>query len=210
MKTRTALSRLLASSFLAILSVAAASATTLTGSFTTDDQSFQYVWNLTQASTITAATNSYASGGFVPVLSLFNDSTGVFIAVDGGSGSCSNGRGMDSVTGICNDAYLSQSLAAGSYRVVLTELDNFPNGNYSAGFSEAGNGNFTAGFCNASGPFQEIDLAPCVQRSGSYSLNLTAASAAVPEPGSAALFLPVLAFAAWRFSSAGSRRRRLS
>ena len=209
MHMRTTISRLVASCSFAFLTVAAASATTLTGSFTTDDQSFQYVWNLSQASTVTAATTSYASGGFVPVLSLFDNTSGAFIAVDGGAGSCANGRGTDPTTGICNDAYLKQSLAAGSYRVVLTQFDNFPNGsNISAGFSEMGNGNFTAGFCNASGPFQEIDLAPCVQRTGNYSLNLNAANAAVPEPGSAALVLPALAFAAWRFSSARNRKTR--
>ena len=193
-----------------VLSGAAASATTLTGAFTTDDQSFQYTWNLSQATTVTAATNSYASGGFVPVLSLFNATTGAFVAVDGGDASCSSGRMMDGATGLCNDAFLSASVAAGSYRVVLTEFDNFPNGNFSDGFSEAGNGNFTSSVCGTSGPFWETDLAPCAQRTGNYSLNLSTATSATPEPATVWLMLPVVALAAYRFRGAKKQASRIS
>ena len=51
---------------LAFLNSAPASATTLTGAFTTDDQLFQYTLNLSQPSTAVAYTTSYATGGFVP------------------------------------------------------------------------------------------------------------------------------------------------
>ena len=193
-----------------VLSGAAASATTLTGSFTGDDQSFQYTWNLAQATTVTAATTSYAAGGFVPVVSLFNATTGAFVAVDGGDASCTNGRMKDGTTGLCNDAFLNTAVAAGSYKVVLTEFDNFPNGNFSDGFSEAGNGNFTSAACGTSGPFWETDLAPCVQRTGNYSLNLSTASTATPEPATVWLILPVLAIAAYRFRRVKTQAARIS
>ena len=192
------------------LSGAAASATTLNGSFTTDDQSFTYTWNLAQATTVTAATTSYAAGGFVPVLSLFNATTGAFIAVDGGDAMCTNGRMKDGATGLCNDAFLNTAVSAGSYKVVLTEFDNFPNGNLSDGFSETGNGNFTSAVCSTSGPFWETDLAPCVQRTGNYSLNLTTASTATPEPATVWLMLPVLAIAAYRFRRLKAQSARIS
>lgn len=185
---------------LAIVNAAPASASTMAGKLLTDDQVVQFTWNLTQASNVVAYTDSYASGGFVPVLSLFDGSTGAFIASDGGDASCSHGRMMDAGTGICNDAYLTASLAKGSYTVALTEFFNYPNGpNLSNGFSQAGMGNFTSGVCSgAAGPFFETDLAPCVQRTGNYSVNLSA-TAATPEPATVWLFLPVMALAAYSY-----------
>ncbi|MDQ2712531.1 MAG: DVUA0089 family protein [Acidobacteriota bacterium] len=183
---------------------ASASAATLTGTFTTDDQLAQYTWNLAQPSNIVAYTDSYASGGFVPVISLFDGTSGAFIASDGGDVSCSGGRMMDGTTGICNDAYLSTSLAKGSYTVVLSEFFNFPKGsNLSDGFTENGAGNFTSSVCSATGAFYETDLAPCVQRTGNYSLNLTSTS--TPEPSTGWLALPALALAAYRFRRLKSR-----
>ncbi len=184
--------------FAGLAATTAASATTLNGSFTTDDQMFQYTWALPQASSVTAITTSYASGGFVPVLSLF-DASGTFIASDGGDASCTDGRMADAATHLCNDAYLHTSLAAGSYRLVLTEFFNYPNGDYSQGFSEQGAGNFTSGVCSTSGPFWESDVTPCVQRSGNYSVTVTSGSATTPEPATAWLILPVLAIAGFRF-----------
>lgn len=187
---------------LAFFNSAPASATTITGAFSTDDQVFQYTWNLSRPSTVVASTSSYATGGFVPVLSVFSAATGAFIIGDGGDASCSSGRMMDATTGICNDAYLSTSLAKGSYIVALTEFYNYPAGsNLSNGFTETGSPNFTSSVCSgASGPFYETDLSPCVKRTGNYSLNLSA-NVATPEPATAWLFLPVIAFAVYSYRS---------
>lgn len=188
---------------LAFVSTGALSAASFSGSFTSDDQMFQTSLSLAGPSTITAYTTSYASGGFVPVVSLFNQTTGAFIATDGGDASCTNGRMMDATTGICNDASLSSPVATGNYLVVLTEFYNFPNGNFAAGFGQAGTGDFTSSACGTSGPFWETDLAPCVQRTGSYSLNLS--SIATPEPATAWLILPILAFGVSRFRKTQGR-----
>ncbi len=192
---------------LGFVSAGAVSAASYSGSFTSDDQMFETSLSLTGPSTVTAYTTSYASGGFVPVVSLFNQTTGAFIFSDGGDASCTNGRMKDATTGICNDAYLSQSVAKGNYLLVLTEFYNFPNGpDFVNGFSQAGNGNFTSSACpGTSGPFWETDLAPCVQRSGFFSL--TTPSATTPEPATAWLTLPVIAFGIWRLKKTQSQTK---
>lgn len=186
------LSRLFCCFVLSFVTAGAASAASFSGNFTSDNQVFQTNLTLTAPSALVAYTDSYATGGFVPVLSLFNQATGGFIALNGGNASCTNGRLKDATTGLCDDAYLSVSLSAGNYLIVLTQFYNFPNGNYSDGFSQAGTGNFTAAACNATGSFWQIDVNPCVPRSGSYALTITAASP-VPEPATSCLLLGALA-----------------
>ncbi len=166
---------------MALASAQSVGATTLTGSFSSDDQLVELTWTTPVATTLAAYTTSYASGGFVPVISLFDQPTGNYITFDGGDASCSNGIIKDPATGMCDDAYLSQRVAAGSYRVVLSEFYNLPNGNFGDGFSEAGAGNFTAGACNASGAFWQVDVNPCIERTGHYSLHVNSATP-VPEP----------------------------
>lgn len=165
---------------------------TFTGSFTSDDQLFQTAWTTQTPTTFTAYTTSYASGGFVPVISLFNQATGDYLSFNGGDASCSAGRMKDAGTGLCDDAYLSRLLPAGSYWVVLSQFYNLPNGNYSDGFSQTGTGNFTAAACNATGSFWQVDANPCVQRTGNYALTLNAATP-VPEPATGYLLLGALA-----------------
>ena len=129
------------------------------------------------------------AGGFVPVISIFNASTGVLVASDGADGVCQGGMNKDSVTHMCDDAYLSLKLSAGNYILALGEFFNVPIGpNLSDGFLEQGQGNFTAQTCGTSGPFWQTDIAPCVQRDGSFTLN----AAAVPEPGTLWLALPAI------------------
>lgn len=168
---------------------------TFTGSFTSDGQLFQTAWTTQTSATFTAYTTSYASGGFVPVISLFDQATGDYLGFNGGDASCSGGRMKDAGTGLCDDAYLSRLLPAGSYWVVLSQFYNLPNGNYSDGFSQAGVGNFTAAACQTTGPFWQVDVSPCAQRSGSYALTINSA-AAVPEPATGCLILGVLTGAA--------------
>ena len=194
---------------LSLLSGPTAHAATMTGMLSSDDQTASFNWNLAQSSNVVAYTNSYASGGFVPVVSLFDVTSGNLVAVDGGDASCSNGRMMDSTTGICNDAYLAASLAKGSYVVVLSEFFNYPGATLSAPFSEAGAGDFTSGVCGTTGGFWETDLAPCVQRTNNYSLTLSSASTATPEPSTVWLTLPVLAVAVYRLRKSATRAKKL-
>jgi hypothetical protein len=134
---------------------------------------------------VDVSTTSYATGGFSPILSIF-DSTGLLV---------NYASGWDSNS----DAGLWWISDAGArYTIALTEYDNFPNGigggYLSDGFSHAGNGNFTAppGFPGGfyTGPDATVPL------TGNWRVTISAPDAAgtltasaVPEPASAVLTL---------------------
>jgi hypothetical protein len=186
---------------------------TYSGTFNTDDQLDVFNFTVSQASQVTFETDSYgggmlggstvAAGGFVPILTLFS-STGAFLAVDGGDGTCQAGMSSDATTGMCDDAEITSTLSPGAYSLVLSEFFNYANGpNLSDGFSETGQGDFTGPICGTTGGFYETDVAPCAQRTDAYSVTETATPlvAAAPEPGSLMLStLPIVAlcFARWR------------
>ena len=179
-----------------------ASATTFTdtGTFTTDNQVFETSFNVATASTYSLYTTSYGggtnlngtvslAGGFVPVLSLFN-ANGTIVAAEGASGICGGNAKVGSATKICDDASLQLALTSGTYILALTEFPNVAINNLSDGFLFASNPHETGSLCGKSGgTFLETDVAPCVQRDGSYAVNVTNASA-VPEPATWALMLP--------------------
>ena len=177
---------------------APASALSLTGTFSSDDQMFttKFIVPGSTSELTTLRTFSYAGGidalgqtvaegGFDPIVSLYN-ATGTLVGLS------DDGIGVpaDALSGVGADSLLSISLAPGVYQVVLTENDNFPNGDLSTGFSEAGNGDFTAGWdgCSASKFCDSYGFA----RTGNWSLDISAATpvtAAVPEPSGIALTL---------------------
>ena len=181
--------------------LATASSVTYTGTLGADDQVQLYTWNIAQNSQVVLSTDSYGggtangittpSGGFVPVISLF-DPSGNLIGSDGADGVCSGLMKADGVTNMCDDAYLSTTLAAGSYLVAVSEFFNVPNGpNVSNGFLMQGQGNFTGATCGTTGGFYETDVAPCVQRTGNFAITLST----VPEPATLSLLaLPLLVF----------------
>ena len=169
-----------------------AKAATISGSLLTDDQVFQYNFKTTSSQIYTFYTTSYggganldgtsaSAGGFVPTLTLFHKNGNV-IGPSGTSGA------VDPTTGLNDDAYLSEALSAGSYVLALTEFPNAAIGNLSDGFLFAHQGDFTGGLCGGSGSFLETDIAPCAQRTGNYTLNIS--TAATPEPASWLLVLP--------------------
>ena len=177
-----------------------ATSLTETGTFTTDNQVAEFDFTVTSPSTYTLYTTSYGgganltgtssvAGGFVPVLSLFQ-ANGTIVAADGGSGMCKGSAMMDSGTGMCDDAYLNLALTDGSYILALTEFPNGAINNLPDGFLFGGDPHATGTVCGQSGgTFLQSDVAPCVQRDGSYAVNVTNASA-VPEPPTWALMLP--------------------
>ncbi len=191
--------------FLTSLSITNIQAVTITqtGTFTTDDQIFQFLFNVPTAQTLLISTTSYGggvnlngtttvAGGFVPVVSLFS-ATGAIIGSDGADGmigGCRAGARMDSVTGMCDDAYLLTTVAAGNYTLTLTEFPNVPIGNLSDGFLFTGSPNITGNLCgSASGKFLQADVSPCVQRTGNFAANINT----VPEPSTIWLAVPALA-----------------
>lgn len=205
MNSKKLLSRLLTPLVLgfAIHQTANAASTVLTGNLATDDQVVSYNFTSAASQTYNFYTTSYGgganadgtmstAGGFVPVLTLFNASGSVIAP-------STTGGAMDSMTGLANDAFLTETLGPGSYVLDLSEFPNVANGNLADGFLFAGMGNFTGGLCGGSGSFLETDTIPCAQRSSSYTVNV--ATAATPEPATWLLVLPAtgLLFVGRRF-----------
>lgn len=164
-----------------------ASATTYQGNFAADNSTFRLQFNLTGPTTLTANTTSFANGGFDPILTLFNDATGLAIASDG-SGPEAGIR----------DASLSSMLGTGTYDLYLTEFPNAisPSGSLADGFLFASDPTATGDVCGvAGGMFLDASTSTCTQRTSAYSLSVTtsAVSAVTPEPPSALLVLLPLA-----------------
>lgn len=175
-----------------------ASSTTYSGTFAADDSVFQLPINVTGTQDYTFETTSYASGGFVPVLTLFS-STGAPVGFDGADGMCNGGETANSVTGMCDDAFLQETLTTGSYTLDLTEFPNVAIGSMSDGFLFAGDPTATGDVCGVSGGmFLQADVAPCVQLTDNYSLTVSNVNAsATPEPSTLLLMLPVAGFLAF-------------
>jgi len=174
-----------------------------TGTFNRDDNVQFFGFGLSSPASVTIRTFAYnggtnsagtviPGGGFDTTVSLFNLSTGALLGFnDDGSVPPLT---INPVTGFAGDSLLTLNLAAGTYRVTLTEFDNVPNGNFSAGFFEQGRGNFTPGLtgCPATA-FCAVSLnAPGFSlRNGNWALDIlgvTGTFALTPEPASYLLF----------------------
>lgn len=149
------------------------------GSFTRDDQTQFYRFDVVQPSLVNLGTTSFTSGGFSPVLSLFT-ATGTNPLIGRDNGVDRNG-----------DANLSISLMSGTYFLALTQYDNLAAGpGLGDGFLRQGDATFTREFSTtgATGPFLDIDGQ---QRTGVFAVTLAnvenAASVVVPEPSAAVL-----------------------
>lgn len=170
-----------------------ASSTTYSGTFAADNSVYQLPFTVTGNENFSFETTSYATGGFVPVLTLFSAS-GVPVGFDGADGMCNGSETPSSSTGMCDDAFLQETLSSGNYTLDLTEFPNVAIGDASDGFLFASDPTATGDVCGVSGGmFLESDLASCTQRTDAYSLtvNSTPAASPTPEPSTLLLFLPV-------------------
>lgn len=197
------------SAFLFVLTIAGfspASATPIVikGTLAQDDTVLTISLLLSQTSDLTAFTTSYgggtnldgtitAAGGFEPILSLFSPS-GAFLADDGGD--LFPHGAVDPTTGVAGDAFLHLAgLSPGSYTLALTEFFNFPNGNLSDGFFEAGQGNFTGPTCSqAAGSFLQTNLVSCPQRSANFALDISSTAVSEPPSWTIMMFALLLGF----------------
>ena len=163
-----------------------ASTFTTSGTFAADNSTFEYNFTDSGAAIFTAATNSYGSG-FVPVLTLYNDSTGLEID--------NSGSGL-------GDASLSDILNPGTYDLFLTEFPNVAVNNLADGFLFSADPSATGDLCGVSGGMF-YDVTTCnADPSASYAL--TASTAPTPEPATWLLVLPPAAYMLF------SQRRRRS
>lgn len=129
---------------------------------------------------ITNPTGSFGAGGFDPVLSLF-DGSGAFITADD-DGSAA----IDPVTGSAFDSLIVETLAAGTYTVVVSQFANFFNGvvgdDISLGFNFDGPPDNFTGFLCSNGSFCDVGGN---NRSNFFAVNVS--TQAVPEPSTLAL-----------------------
>jgi hypothetical protein len=116
-----------------------------TGCFGVDNDEQAFSFSLESPDLLNLSTGSWATGGFSPVLTLF-DAGGNQIAVDHGGvnsvdpslNTCGS-RGVGTADGesTCLDAFISTVLAPGDYTLVLTEAGNC------AGCGNLSTGNYT-------------------------------------------------------------------
>ncbi len=171
---------------LATASVAPAITISFDGNFNQDDDVVLFQYSVQNTGFVTVATTSFATGGFSPILTVF-DEFGVFLFENVGYASNS-------------DASLTwNSLAGAIYRVALTQYDNQSiasqtNGNLSEGFLRDGQGNYTAEPpFNNSVPGGKFLLPGPEVRSSAWAVEFNSADptleASIPEPSTAALGL---------------------
>lgn len=124
--------------WLAFSAAAVAGTADYSGRLTDDDERFALDFSLAASGPVQVDTRSFAAGGFAPVLSLFDDA-GQLLQLDVGSSHVCAGAGS-----FCWDAQLSLNLAAGAYRLVLTQDGNLPLGpGLADGFSMTGQPDYT-------------------------------------------------------------------
>jgi hypothetical protein len=205
---------------------ASAAAFSFSGTFNTDDE-FKLITFVAGANPVTLQTWSYAggldaagnliaAGGFAPVVTIYDATSGIgpsdpFVADQTSGAGCSTVAADPSSNGGCSDVLLpllpETTLTPGdTYLVVLTQSGNTRSGGtFGDGFLEDGQGNYTplfygcsaAAFCDPNDP---LDV-----RTGNWELDIVGATSAdsggspVPEPSYG---LPMLAAAAggllWR------------
>jgi hypothetical protein len=162
------------------------------GTFENDNDVLLFDFEVDVDSTVTVFSSSWVNGGFDPILSLF-DSAGNLIQQqdDGLNIGSTSSNGVSYNHGLW-DTYFSSFLTPGSYRVGITQYDNFANGPTLAdGFTYDGDGNenFTANFgCSQASfcgfPSQESETGdPNFNRTNAWEFHvLNVAQAGVVEP----------------------------
>ena len=153
-----------------------ASTFSTSGMFAADNSTFEYNFTDPGAAIFTAATTSYATG-FVPVLTLYNGTTGMEIDNSG--------------TGF-GDASLNDVLDPGTYDLFLTEFPNVAVNNLADGFLLSSDPSATGDQCGVAGGMFYNVITCAADSSNSYAL--TASTAPTPEPSTWLLVLPPAAF----------------
>lgn len=201
--------RRIAAALLALLpALDPVAATPTSGSFVYDDELVINRFDLGVTSQVSAATVSWAQGGFAPVLALFDDTSGLLLQLDRGDHVCGDpGAGAaDPATGFCWDAFFSTVLPAGHYALVLSQSGNEPAGDRGPGqtfaelYPQTGNVDYT-GLANLGQPGFHFISPGGFERNGSWSFDLRSTPLQVPEPA-----LPGLLVVAALALTAATRR----
>jgi hypothetical protein len=156
----------LAIGVLGITSSAKAADFSFRGNFPADDTVQFFNFTVNTGSDITLRSLSYAggtqadgtvisAGGFDPILSVFDSSTGNQIAQND-DGNSSN-VGTDPVTRQTYDTFLQTFVNPGQYTVAVSQFDNFAGTNLSDPFPNAGQRNFTDKYNCSAGQFCDVN-----------------------------------------------------
>ena len=188
----------------------------VSGTFAADDDVQSTVFTVLQTDTFAFYTTSYAggtntdgtttgSGGFDPILTLFDGAGNTLAYNDDDMTGFVN---TDPNTGLAADSYLTQTLTPGTYRLAVSEYDNFALTDF-ADYSEAGNPTFTSQFSNPLNPLPGPFIDPTgAQRTSAFTYDIMATGAANPVPeASSGLTLSVLLALAWALAI---RRKRVA
>jgi hypothetical protein len=186
------LKKLVALALFGFASLAQADNISFTGNFTYDNDVQRFNFTLSEASTVTLRSWSYAGGvnaagetiqrgGFDPILALFS-AEGIRIG-EQDDADCPLVP-ADEVTGECYDVNFTRELAAGNYIVTIQQYDNFSRGDLADGFDYEGVAyrNFRDGFVDAQDD----------KREGHWAFDILNVNSAeipdeVPEPASMAI-----------------------
>lgn len=180
------------------------------GNFVNDNDLWIKHFTLAQATEITAQTWSFGggfnangtfilSGGFDPVLALFEDGGDQLLLGISQGGADPAGPGANASSGYVWDAYLKMQLNPGSYRLVLSQDDNTPIGPmWSNGYLRIGDGqfriddpHFTRQNTSPYDPNATFVLTDGSQRDSHWEVDLRPFD--VPEPSSLSLLFAGLA-----------------
>ena len=153
------------------------------GHFAADNSTFSLAFSTATAQNYTFSTSSFATGGFVPVLTLFDATNSAppiaFAETDN------------------SDVSLSALLGPGSYLLYLTEDPNVFTSNLAGGLLFAANPTITGDLCGVSGGTFLNVFDGCSQRTSSYALTQTStavpSTAVTPEPATWLLMLAPVA-----------------
>lgn len=158
------------------------------GSFSQDDQVQEFLFTVAAPTTVTLETYGYAggtvgattvpAGGFDPTLALFLPPANDVVF----SSQCGGAAVPDGVYG-CNDAYLQELVAPGSYTVALIVNDNTPTEGPGDPFADDGNPGFTCAEFGVSGSFCDHSGVG-ESRTGNWALAITGADSSEELPGS--------------------------
>lgn len=159
-----------------------ATTTSFSGSFVNDAAVFGDAFTTTSSQAYTFTTTSYASGGIVPVLTLFNRTTGTVIDFSGAD------------TGF-GDVSITDTLGAGSYLLDLTEFPNSAVGPTLADGFYPNDPTVTGTDCHVAGGMFYNDIT-CAKTTNVFSVTETnvAATTVTPEPATWLLMLSGTAF----------------
>ncbi len=143
------------------------------GTFTHDNDVGLASFTVGSASNVTIFTSSWQSGGFDPILTLWNSSGNFLMEQDDGSGSGSAFSNAVSYSYGNWDSNFTVSLNPGTYTVSITQYNNTAAGtNLSNGFLQDGNPNFTFDYGWGTQPYFNGIMNDNDARTGNWALHV--------------------------------------